>query len=138
MGDARRARIALVNDDTTYLQLMHDLLETEEGYEVLICKESSDAYAFVKEQRPDLVLLDIRMGGEETGWKVLELLTLDPDTRPIPLIACSAAVSSLKDHEPLLRKYGVGVLPKPFDLDALLEKVRAALRQGKTGLEDGR
>ena len=138
MGDAPRARIALVNDDTTYLQLMHDLLAKEEGYEVLICRESSDAYAFVKEQRPDLVLLDIRMGGEEAGWNILELLTLDPETQPIPRIVCSAAVDSLKDHEPLLRKYGVGVLPKPFDLDALLEQVQAALRKRKTGPEDGR
>jgi DNA-binding response OmpR family regulator len=137
-GGRPRARIALINDDTTYLQLMHDLLATEEGYEVLICKESSNAYAFVKEQRPDLVLLDIRMGGEETGWNILELLTLDPETQPIPLIVCSAAVDSLRDHEPLLQQHAVGVLPKPFDLDALLEKIRAALRQRKTGLEDGR
>ena len=33
----------------------------------------------------------------------------------------------LHDHEELLRRYGVGVLPKPFDLDALLEKVAAGL-----------
>lgn len=84
------------------------------------------------------MLPDIRMGGEETGWKILELLTLNPETQPIPLMVCSAAISDLKDHEPLLRKYAVGVLPKPFNLDALLEKVQAALRKRKTGLEDGR
>ena len=127
MGDAPRARIALINDDTTFLELMHDLLETEEGYEVLICKESSNAHQFVKEQPPDMVLLDVRMDGEERGWRILELLTLDPETTSIPVVVCSAALSHLKDHEPLLRKYGVGVLPKPFDLDALVAKVRAAL-----------
>jgi CheY-like chemotaxis protein len=130
MSEARRARIALIDDDTTFLELMRELLESYEGYEVLICKESEQAYQFVKEERPDLALVDIRMGGEETGWTLLELLTLDPETRPIPLIVCSAAVRALHEHEPMLSQYGVGVLPKPFDLDALLEKVREGLARG--------
>ena len=129
MSEARRARIVLINDDTAFLDLMHDLLQSVEGYEVLICKEGDQAHAFVKEARPDLVLLDIRIRGEEIGWTVLELLTLDPATRPIPVIVCSAAIRELQDHEPLLRRYGVAVLPKPFDLDALLDKVRTGLEQ---------
>jgi CheY-like chemotaxis protein len=132
MTQTAPARIALINDDTTYLQLMEDLLQAEEGYEVLVCKVSSGAYEFVKEQRPDLVLLDIRMETPEAGWMVLELLTLDPQTRDIPMIACSAAIRDLQDHEGLLKKYDIDVLPKPFDLDTLLEKVEAALtRRGR-------
>ena len=116
---------------------MRDLLEAEEGYEVLIRRESSNAYAFVKEQRPDMVLLDMRMDGEERGWSILELLTLDPETTSIPVV-CSAALTHLRDHEPLLRKYGVGVLPKPFDLDALVAKVRATLMKDQDGADSGR
>jgi DNA-binding response OmpR family regulator len=123
----RRQQIAVINDDTHYLQLMHDLLEEEEGYTVTICKEADDAYDFVKRTRPDLVILDIRVGHEESGWLILNLLTLDPATRPIPVIICSAAISSLQEHEELLQKYDCDVLPKPFDLDTLLEKVAAAL-----------
>ena len=128
MPDTPRARIALINDDTAFLELMKDLLESMEGHEVLICKESDNAYEFVKEQQPDLVLLDIRMGGEETGWTLLELLTLDPKTRPIPLIVCSAAIADLQAHQPQLDNLGVDVLPKPFDLDQLLEKIQLGLR----------
>jgi CheY-like chemotaxis protein len=131
MAEQQRPRIALINDDTTFLTLMHDLLEESEGYEVMFCKESDGAYHFVKETRPDLVVLDIRMGGEEAGWNILELLTLDPKTRPIPVIVCSAAVRQLHDNAVLLEQYGVEVLPKPFDLDALLEKVSAALALGR-------
>jgi CheY-like chemotaxis protein len=138
MTQTAPARIALINDDTTYLQLMEDLLQAEEGYEVLVCKMSSGAYEFVKEQRPDLVLLDIRMETPEAGWMVLELLTLDPQTRDIPMIACSAAIRDLQDHEGLLKKYDIDVLPKPFDLDTLLEKVEAALTKGGAGVGDGR
>jgi DNA-binding response OmpR family regulator len=127
MSQAGRPRIALINDDTTFLELMHDLLEGMEGYDVIVCKESDAAYDFVKNERPDLVLLDVRIGGQEAGWTILELLTLDPVTSPIPVIVCSAAITELHEHEPLLKKLGVDVLPKPFDLDMLLEKLKKNL-----------
>lgn len=126
-----RPRIALINDDTDFLQLMHDLLQLSEGYEVMICKEGPRAYHFVKDQRPDLVLLDIRIGGEEAGWRILELLTLDPETNPIPVIVCSAAIGPLMESQPLLERTGVDILPKPFDLDTLLEKVQAGLARAR-------
>jgi CheY-like chemotaxis protein len=127
-SDTRRpARIVVINDDTDFLTLMSDLLSDIEGYDVQICREGNRAYKFVKEQAPDLVILDIRIEGQETGWTILQCLTLDPRTSPIPLIVCSAAIRDLQDHQPMLNKYGVDVLPKPFDLDTLIEKVTAAL-----------
>jgi len=126
----RRARIALINDDRAFLHLMQELLEEEEAYEVRTCTQWEDAYGFVKREQPDLVILDIVLGGEEQGWTILELLTLDPATRPIPLIVCSAAIRSLQDHQALLARYGVAVLPKPFDLDALLDLISSTLSAG--------
>jgi DNA-binding response OmpR family regulator len=129
----RKRRITVVNDDTTFLELMRDLLQTEEGYDVNYCREADRAYQFVKETQPDLVILDIRVGGEESGWLILNLLTLDPATRPIPVLVCSAAIDSLQDHEALLQQYDCEVLPKPFDLAALLEKVQVALAKYRRG-----
>jgi CheY-like chemotaxis protein len=126
-GTERRARIAVINDDTAFLDLMRDLLEVDENYEVLICREWDHAYEFVKKEQPDLVIQDIRIGGEEHGWTILNLLTLDPVTRPIPMIVCSAAIQSLHDHQDLLSKYGIRVLPKPFDLEALLRTIEETL-----------
>ncbi|MDQ3811445.1 MAG: response regulator [Chloroflexota bacterium] len=122
-----RPSIAVINDDTAFLELMRDLLEAEEGYAVSICKEWDNAYQFVKDNRPDLVILDIRIGGEEHGWTILNLLTLDPSTRPIPLIVCSAAIQSLHEHQPLLEKFGITALAKPFDLDELLSTVERVI-----------
>ena len=118
-----RARVAVINDDTLFLDLMRDLLEQEENYEVLICKEWDNAYQFIRDQRPDLIIQDIRIGGEEHGWTILNLLTLDPETRPIPIIVCSAAIQSLHEHQEWLSRYGIHALPKPFDLDTLLNTV---------------
>ena len=126
-GTARRARIAIINDDTAFLELMHDLLETEENYEVLLCKEWDQAYEVVKSEQPDLVILDIRVGGEEHGWTILNLLTLDPATNSIPAIVCSAAIQSLHEHQDMLSKLGIRALPKPFDLDTLLAAIDEVL-----------
>jgi len=124
-----RRRLAVIDDDTAFLELMHDLLENEADYEVLIHRQWDNAYAFVQEQRPDLVILDIRIGGEERGWDILNLLTLDPITRPIPVIVCSAAIQSLHEHQSWLDKFGICALPKPFDIDLLLDTVDRVLAQ---------
>ncbi len=118
--------IAVVNNDTAYLELMHELLSLE-GYRTVICKEGDKAYALVKEQRPDLVVLDIRMDQPESGWTILELLRLDPATARIPVIVCSADGRFLREKAPSLRELDCDTLEKPFDLEMLLGKVAAAL-----------
>jgi CheY-like chemotaxis protein len=125
------ARIVVINDDTDFLTLMTELLTEIGEYNVQICREGNNAYQFVRDQLPDLVILDIRIEGQDLGWAILECVTLDPTTRPIPMIVCSAAIRELQSHEELLERYGIDVLTKPFDLDALLEKVAAALDRGK-------
>ena len=68
--------IAVVNDDTAFLDLMTELLG-EEGYETVICKESRDVHKLVRTKQPALVILDVRMEHPETGWSILEMLQLD-------------------------------------------------------------
>jgi DNA-binding response OmpR family regulator len=123
----RRPHIALINDDTDFLDLMRDLLEADEGYQVSTRKEWDGAYPFVKESRPNLVILDITIGGQEKGWTILNLLTLDPETRPIPIIVCSAAIQSLHEHQPMLDRFGITALPKPFDLEELLSTIERVI-----------
>lgn len=125
------ARIIVINDDTDFLTLMSELLSETENYDVQICREGGRAYQFVKEQRPDLVILDIRIDGQEAGWTILECLTLDPKTYQIPVIVCSAAIRELQAHQDMFDQFGIDVLSKPFDLDTLLEKVAAGLDRGR-------
>ncbi len=116
--------IAVVNDDTIFLELMHDLL-TEEGYRTAIWKEGDKAYEMIKEHRPLLVILDIRMERPDTGWMVLELMRLDPETAQIPVIICSADTERIRAKEAYLREKGCQILEKPFLLEDLLDKVRS-------------
>src|SRR5262245_57641571 len=90
-----RAGIAVIDDDTVVVELMHDLLAAGEGYDVVSSPHWVHGFEFVKESSPDLVILDLMMGRELTGWAVLDLLHQDPQTAEIPIILCSAAAPSL-------------------------------------------
>ncbi len=118
--------IAVVNDDTSFLQLMEDLL-TDEGYNVRRFYEASMAYEGVRAQDPDVIILDIRMDHPESGWQLLELFTLDPALTAKPVIVCSADNRALEQRATYLRTKGCEVLPKPFDLDDLLSLLRRVL-----------
>ncbi len=129
----KRPHIAVVNDDTTFLRLMEDLLRTDEGYEVSTCIVGTEGYEFIRRLQPDLVILDLIFGPAEEGWRTLDLLTLDPQTRRIPVIVCSAAIQLLHHHREHLEQFNVYVLPKPFDLDVLLDQVRSAIVDPRKG-----
>src|SRR6266542_2154696 len=96
--------IALINDDTAFLELMRDLLEADEGYQVSICNERDGTYEFVKRMKPDLVIQEHHHRRRRKGWTIPNLLTLHPATRPIPVIVCSAAIQSLHQHQPMLER----------------------------------
>ena len=128
--DPERARIAVIDDDTVFVDLMHDLLANGEGYEVVSNSQWIQSYEFIKDVQPDLVILDLMMGREQTGWAVLELLREDPSTANIPVILCSAAEPSLRQHAN--RFEGIGVVEavsKPFDVDHLLGVIAKLLGQ---------
>jgi CheY-like chemotaxis protein len=125
MTDSQK-HIAVMNDDAMYLDLMNDLL-TDEGYRVTLIRESRKAYELIKAEPPDLVILDIRMGNELTGFELIALLLLDPVTRQIPLIVASADSQALREHAAQLAHQNVPVLAKPFDLEDLLRLINEKL-----------
>lgn len=112
-------RIVAINDDTIFLNLLHELL-SEEGYEVELCKEGTNSYPTVRDLNPDAIILDIRMENPEAGWQLLEILKLDPTLTAKPIVVCSADVVQLREHAAFLESKGCAILAKPFDLDDLL------------------
>jgi CheY-like chemotaxis protein len=119
-------RIAVVNDDTVFLDMMAAVL-AERGWETRVYKEKEGALEGLQQDPPDLIILDIRMESPETGWTLLEIFTLDPRLSTIPVIVCSAALFDLRAHETWLEENGIAVLPKPFNIGQLYREVDAAL-----------
>ena len=65
------------------------MLEAE-GY---VVDASVDAFGDIRHGGADLVILFLH--GESAGWQPLDILTIDPLTREIPVIICSATLASL-------------------------------------------
>ncbi len=115
--------IAVVNDEAAFVELLHELL-ADEGYRVISAFEDDGAYEMIVTQRPDLVILDNRMDTPDSGWRLLELMRLDPVTSRIPAIFCSADKRFLDQKQEQLKAHHTETLEKPFALDDLLSKIR--------------
>lgn len=120
------ARIIVINEDPAFLSLTQSLLR-EAGYEIIELTAGASARDRVREERPDLVILDVQMDNPTKGWTLAQILLLDPDTRHIPAIICSNDSDTLGAKAAHLWSKGYGVLEKPFDREELLDQVRACL-----------
>lgn len=123
-------QILVIDDKSELLHLMRRVLEDEE-YQVSILQDGRDAFAQVKAQLPDLLILDLKLG-EVSGQDVLKQLKHDSVTAEIPVIVYTAAVleaeevAGLISSEPV-RYGGVRVVQKPFELEDLLILVESLL-----------
>lgn len=118
-------RIAVINTDPVYLAMMVEVLS--ECGSVQPYKETTSAFLALKREPPDLTILDIQMEKPDAGWDLLNLLTLDRELRHVPVIVCSAAIVELREHKSWLEEHGILILPKPFDVEHLFQKVEHAL-----------
>ena len=118
--------IAVIDDDAAVRQML-DLLLRDAGFQVISSPSGTDAHQFILRTLPDLVLLDLWLEHRNAGVGIMGALRRDPLTRDIPVIVCSGRVDVLRTYGPLLEALGVGVLPKPFAVPALLDAVAAAL-----------
>jgi CheY-like chemotaxis protein len=116
--------IVVVNDDPIFLALMAALLEGE-GYRATAFPGGVGAYALIKREAPDLLILDLHMDRMDTGLTALQALRLDAATRHLPAIICSADGRYLAENAGRLLTQGCRVLHKPFPLEELLALVRA-------------
>src|SRR5436309_6892954 len=116
-------RILVVDDTPALLDVIRSCLE-EEGYHVRTCLESRYAVQMAQEDHPDLIMLDVVMP-EVSGWEVLAELRLDPAFKRTPVIVCTAYVAEAMGRLAELKgpDQHLGLLPKPFDLEELLEVV---------------
>ncbi len=126
VGD-RRHHILVVNDTQEILDLFRDILE-EEGFRVSLYSYAINDLAEIKRIAPDLIILDFIIGGEDTGWQLLQKLKMDRQTMTIPVVVCTAAVRLVQDLEGHLRAKNVCVILKPFDIDDLITQVNASLK----------
>ena len=115
-----RSNVLIVDDITRNLQVVGTILR-QAGYAVTPATSGAEALEGVREQSPDLILLDLMMP-EMDGLEVCRRLKADPATRSIPVIFLTAS----NEMEHLVQGFEVGAVDyvtKPFNPPELLARV---------------
>jgi two-component system sensor histidine kinase/response regulator len=124
--NAQPARVLIVDDERHNRDLLAIMLAPE-GLSVQTAGSGEEALAFVAEQSPDLILLDIMMPGMD-GYEVVSQIKEGPTTRNIPVVM----ITALDDRNARLRGLSAGAeefLTKPVDRGELCVRVRNLLRR---------
>lgn len=85
----RRQNVMIVDDTPANIEVVSESLGDE--YEMIFATSGAEALDLIREDKPDLILLDIMMPGMD-GYEVCSILKKDPSTRDIPVIFVTAMI----------------------------------------------
>jgi CheY-like chemotaxis protein len=123
------ARVMVVDDDPDFVKVTSRVLKSA-GHEVGSASSGDKALEAMRQNRPDLVLLDIMMAYVLDGLDVSREMAEDPALKDIPVIMVTS-LTGVKGSDLLPTDEYVPVdewLNKPVDPATLLSRVDAALR----------
>lgn len=116
------AIILIVEDDINLQKIYTEKLKLE-GFEVTSTASGKEGLTSVKDKKPDLILLDIMLGGNFNGFDFLELLKKDESAKKIPVIV----LTNLDSEEKVARDIGASeyLVKANTGIDELVNKVRS-------------
>lgn len=117
-------KVLVVDDETQIVRLLSLRLQAN-NYEVALAYDGYQCIQMAREEKPDLILLDIKMpmGG---GIKAFENLRADKLTEKIPVIFITAYPTS-EVKKQVLEMGAEGFISKPFDSEELISKIRSTI-----------
>jgi adenylate cyclase len=120
----RPAKILVVDDVPENVRLLEAVLAPC-GYVVVTASDGLEALELVAAEEPDLILLDVMMPGLD-GYGVCAQLRANDDTAVLPVIMVTSSVGQEKTKA--IEAGADDFIPKPFNHDELLTRVRSLLR----------
>ena len=124
----------LVIDDEAPIRLLCRVNLEAAGIDVSEAEDGKSGLEAAREERPDVILLDVMMPGMD-GWQVFEQLLQDERTSKIPIVFLTAR-AELRDQARGLELGGVDYVTKPFNplnlaplIEDLLERVERGEEQ---------
>ena len=118
------SKILIVDDEPHILQLLASRLKANR-YQVIAASNAEEAFRTAHEEKPDVILMDIRMPGE-SGLALFESLKISPRTAAIPVIFITAFPQD-NTRDKVLDMGAFDFIAKPFNAGDLLKKVEKAL-----------
>ncbi len=125
-----KAKILVVEDDTSLGEVLEYNLK-QEGYEIHLSRDGQQGLRFAREQRPDLIVLDLMLPLID-GLEVCRQLRSDPDTKELAILMLTAR----SEESDELVGFTVGAddyVTKPFSVKVLLQRINALLRRKDSG-----
>ena len=114
----------ILDDNEDILELIRDVF-IDKGYEVECLTSTNDIFVAINKIQPDLIILDYILSGIN-GGELCHQIKTNKSTSHIPVIMISGYQRVLES----LGNYGADVfIPKPFDLDELINHVDANLNK---------
>jgi two-component system cell cycle response regulator DivK len=126
--------LLVVEDNEMNLKLLRDVL-TVKGYRVLETVTAEQGLVIAREERPDLILMDIQLPGMD-GMTALRELKADPSTSSIPVMAVTASAMPAERKEILAAGFD-GYQAKPISVKDLLAEVQRLLEEFGRGGDSG-
>jgi DNA-binding response OmpR family regulator len=132
---AKQAHILVVDDEATVREVVRKYLE-HEGYRVAEAATGTEALAYLREQRPDLIVLDLMLPGMD-GFAITRSVRNANEYAPlkvdndIPIIILTARTSEL-DRIAGFELGADDYVVKPFSPRELVARVKAVLRRSGT------
>lgn len=124
------ATILVVDDSAPNVKLLRLILGAA-GYRVLDAYSGPQALEILHRDRPDAMLLDVRMPGM-TGYEVCRQIRQDPEFADLPVIMVTA-LSLAEERIAGIEAGATDFISKPFNKKELLARVRGCLAMAKHG-----
>jgi CheY-like chemotaxis protein len=118
------AKIVFCEDDPMIQKLIRAAMR-DSGHEVHVAGDGEEGLALVRRVRPDIIFSDVSMPKLD-GYQLGDALKASPDTAGIPLVFVTASVQRAQVAE-AEQHGGAGVLPKPFTMAELRQRVAELL-----------
>ena len=80
-----KAKIAIVDDDIDIITAVESILKSK-GYEVVSANDKKTGIELIKNEKPDLAILDVMMTTQFEGFELAKQLTEDPELKNLPVI----------------------------------------------------
>ncbi len=110
----------LIADDEKGVRFVIKCTLEKEGYEVIEADDGYEAINLIREEIPDLVILDIQMPLKD-GFEVTKIMRGEKETENIPIFISTSADDVKSQFEGLNIQY---FIPKPYNVDILIQKVK--------------